>query len=61
MNALLTFVFPLRSSKSDVLHLMAPITTFSYLTLFVVQNRVGVFWKAALFVFYSQNSEIALS
>ena len=35
--------------------------TFSYLTLFTVQNRVSVFWKAALFVFYSQNPEIALS
>ena len=40
---------------------MAPIITFSYLTLFAVQNRVSIFWKTALFVFYSQNSEIALS
>ena len=40
---------------------MAPIITFLYLTLFVVQNCVNVFWKAALFVFYSQNPEIALS
>ena len=38
-----TFVFPFRSSKSNVLRLMAPIITFSYLTLFTVQNRVSVF------------------
>ena len=35
MNALIVF----RSSKSDdMLHLMAPIITFSHLTLFAVQN-----------------------
>ena len=56
-----TFVFPFRSSKSDVLRLRAPIITFAYLTLFTVQNCVSVFRKAALFVFYSQNPEIALS
>ena len=56
-----TFWFPFRSSKSDVLRLMAPITTFSYLTLFAVQNRAGVFLNAALFVSYRQNSEIELS
>ena len=56
-----TFVFPFRSSKSDALRLMAPIMTFLYLTLFAVQNRVSVFWKAALFAFYKQNPEIALS
>ena len=38
-----TFVFPLRSSKSDELRLMAPIIIFSYLTLFAVQIRVCVF------------------
>ena len=38
-----TSVFLLRSSKSDVLRLMAPIITFLYLTLFEVQNRVSVF------------------
>ena len=38
-----TFVFPFRSSKSDVLRLMAPLITFSFLTLFTVQNRVSVF------------------
>ena len=37
-----TFIFPFRSSKSDVLRLMAPFVTFSYLTLFTVQNRVSV-------------------
>ena len=31
------------------------------MTLFTVQNRVSVFWKVALFLFYSQNPEIALS
>ena len=61
MPCFLTFVFPFRSSKSDVLRLMAPIKTFSYLTLFTVQNRVSDFCKAALFVFYSQNPDIALS
>ena len=40
---------------------MATISTLSYLTLSTVQNGVSVFWKAALFVFYSQNLEIALS
>ena len=40
---------------------MAPIYEFLYLTLFTVQNRVSIFWKASLFVFYSQNPEIALS
>ena len=40
-----TFVFPFRSSKSDVLHLMAPIITFSYFSLFTVQNRVSFFFK----------------
>ena len=54
------FVFPFRSSKSDVLRLMTLIISFLYLTLFAVQNRVSVFSKAALFVFYSQNPEIAL-
>ena len=38
-----TFVFPFQSSKSDVLCLMALIITFSYLTLFAVQDRVSVF------------------
>ena len=45
MPCFLTFVFPFWSSKSDVLGLMAPIITFSYLTLFTVQNRVSVFLK----------------
>ena len=56
-----TFEFPFWSSKSDMLCLMAPIVTFSYLTLFAVQNYSSIFWKANLFVFYSQNSKIALS
>ena len=34
-----TFVFPLQSSKSIVLHLMAAIITFSNLTLFAVQKE----------------------
>ena len=54
------FVFPFRSSKSDVLRLMTLIISFLYLALFAVQNRVSIFSKAALFVFYSQNPEIAL-
>ena len=37
------FVIPFRSYKSYVLRLMAPIITFSYFTLIVVQNRVSVF------------------
>ena len=53
MPCFLTFVFPFQSSKSDVLRLMAPIITLSYLTLFAVQNYVSIFWKAALFVIYS--------
>ena len=61
MPCLPTFVFPFRSSKSDVLRLLASIIIFSYLTLFAVQNCVSVFGKTALFVFYSQNPEIALS
>ena len=56
-----TSVFPLQNSKSDVLHLMAPIIPYSCLTLFAAQNRVSVFRKATLFVLYSQNPEIALS
>ena len=55
-----TFVFPFQSSKSDVLCLMGSIITFLYLTLFTVQNNVSVFSKAAFFVFYNQNPEIAL-
>ena len=34
--------------------------TFSYLTLFAVQNCVIDFWKATLFVFNSQNPKIAV-
>ena len=40
-----TFVFPFRSSKSDALRLMGQVITFSYLTLFIVQNCVSVFLK----------------
>ena len=61
MPCFITFVFPFRSFKSDVLRLLAIIITFSYLTLLTVQNRVSVFSKAALFAFYSQTLEIALS
>ena len=45
MNAVFSdHCFPkLWSSKSDMLRLMAPINTFSYLTLFAVQNRVRCF------------------
>ena len=43
MPCFLTFVFPFRSSKSEVLRLLASIMIFSYLTLFAVQNRVRVF------------------
>ena len=38
-----TSVFLFQSSKSDMLHLKAPIITFSYLTVYKVQNRVSVF------------------
>ena len=44
-----------------MLRLVAQIIKLSYLTLLAVQNRVSDSWKAALFVFYSQNPEIALS
>ena len=41
------------SSKSDVLHLIAPIIIFSLLSLIEVQNYVIVFWKCR-FVFILQ-------
>ena len=49
-----TIVFPFLSSKSDVLCLMAPIITFSYLTLFVVRNCVSVFEKPLCLNFTSK-------
>ena len=56
-----TFAFPFQSSRSDLLHLMAPI--INYISIFdnvYSPKPCQRFLKAALFAFYSQNPEIAL-
>ena len=40
-----TFVFPFRSSKLDVLRLMAPIIIFSYLTLYSQSKTLSAFFR----------------